>query len=265
MRRLAALALLLVACHARAPQSPASAPSRTRDVLVLDRDGHTLPFDRLRGDVTVVGFWASWCGPCRAELPVLERLAQRYAGDAAVRFAAIAVDEPEQRGLADATLHELAPSVVNHFATPEALGPLVAIDDFGRSSIGLPMLTILDRAGHMHAEVGAPGSIDDRVTEYARLIELARRGVLPEQRPRGNDDLAAELRMTDCEFVVAVTSLPRTRARAIDGVVELLTVSGATDSPELRTSVAAGLDAGETTFRVPMPGRSCQPSQSTGR
>ncbi|MBP7290413.1 MAG: TlpA family protein disulfide reductase [Nannocystaceae bacterium] len=265
MRAIALLTVLIAACHGRAPQPPVATPSRTKDVMVLDREGHAVPFDRLRGDVTVVAFWASYCGPCRAELPVLERLAQRYADDPAVRFVAIAVDEPEQRGLADATLHELAPSVVNRFATPEALGPLVAVDDFGRPSIGLPMLTILDRAGHLHAEVGAAGTIDERVAAYARLVELARHNELPERRPRGTDDFVAELRMADCELIVEVATLPRTRARAIDGIVEFLGISSVADTPELRADVAAGLDGGETTFRAPLAGDDCQPSQSTGR
>jgi len=52
-----------------------------------------------QGHVTLINLWATWCGPCRAEMPSIERLYQAYR-DRGFRVAAVSVDE----GGADAVL-----------------------------------------------------------------------------------------------------------------------------------------------------------------
>lgn len=49
-----------------------------------------------KGKVVLVNFWATWCEPCRAEMPSMEELRERHANDAFVVLA-VNVDEPEQR------------------------------------------------------------------------------------------------------------------------------------------------------------------------
>jgi len=44
-----------------------------------DFDGKAIESDKLKGSVLVLDFWATWCGPCIAEIPALNRLQEKYA------------------------------------------------------------------------------------------------------------------------------------------------------------------------------------------
>ncbi|MCD4685951.1 MAG: TlpA family protein disulfide reductase [Anaerolineae bacterium] len=63
-----------------APRTGAPAPAFTAQTL----DGSTLALADYRGQVVVLNLWATWCGPCRAEMPALERIHARYADEGVV-------------------------------------------------------------------------------------------------------------------------------------------------------------------------------------
>lgn len=55
----------------------------------LTGDSRRTSLDDLRGQVTLLNFWGTWCGPCREELPHLAALQERYAGQKAFRLLAV--------------------------------------------------------------------------------------------------------------------------------------------------------------------------------
>ncbi len=59
--------------------SPSSAPAPAFTLVTLD--GDTIRSTDLAGKVVVVNFWATWCIPCRAEMPSMQHLHERHAGD----------------------------------------------------------------------------------------------------------------------------------------------------------------------------------------
>jgi peroxiredoxin len=69
-------------------------PAPALELRALDGPGHRLA--DYRGRVVLVNFWATWCEPCREEMPSMQRLKQKLAGKP---FAVLAVnlDEPEAR------------------------------------------------------------------------------------------------------------------------------------------------------------------------
>lgn len=57
-------------------------------------DGQSHSLAELKGHMAVVNFWATWCGPCREEMPRLQRLADEYTPKG-VTFVALSLDDPE--------------------------------------------------------------------------------------------------------------------------------------------------------------------------
>ena len=57
---------------------------------LLDEDGKLLSLDEFRGMPILINFWATWCPPCVAELPALDRASDKFAGE--VQILLISVD-----------------------------------------------------------------------------------------------------------------------------------------------------------------------------
>ena len=131
-----ALALLLAA---------AAAPGAGGGLTPLDEDGFTRLVAGARGKVLLVDFWATWCEPCRAELPVLARLERDLRGRGLV-LATVSADEPEQEGAAAELLRQMGirpPAYVKRAHSDEDF-----INFIDRKWSGaLPALFLFDRQG----------------------------------------------------------------------------------------------------------------------
>lgn len=73
---------------------PAMARLGNLDGRFADLDGREYAFADLRGKVVLLNLWATWCPPCRAEMPFLENLWEKFKDDDRVRILCISPEEP---------------------------------------------------------------------------------------------------------------------------------------------------------------------------
>lgn len=51
------------------------------EITVYDREGNTVKLSDMRGKPVVINFWATWCGPCKSELPAFQQAYETYGDD----------------------------------------------------------------------------------------------------------------------------------------------------------------------------------------
>lgn len=117
-----------------------------RDLAYPDLSGTRQSLQQWHGDVLVLNWWATWCGPCREEMPMLSRLQERYA-DRNVRFVGIAADD----------VAKVADFVRAHpVGYPLWVGGENAIQatrDLGNIPLAVPFTVVLDRKGSLSTAV----------------------------------------------------------------------------------------------------------------
>lgn len=107
--------------------------------LVLpDADGREQPLAQWRGAPLLVNFWASWCGPCRKEMPMLAEMARRFPQ---VRFVGIGLDRAEVVALWRKAQQTPYPLLVGKSAVLDDVAAL------GNPARALPFTLLLDAQG----------------------------------------------------------------------------------------------------------------------
>ena len=111
----------------------------------LDEPGYAKLVAGSKGKVTLVNFWATWCAPCRAEMPHLLKLEQSLS-KAGFQLILVSADEPEQEALARKFLNEVKARGAAYLKVSEDDDRFIqAVDP--KWSGAVPALFLYDRRG----------------------------------------------------------------------------------------------------------------------
>lgn len=121
---------------------PAVIPEVRPDVTLADREGRPRALSEWDGRPLVINFWATWCAPCRREIPMLNALAREQAADG-VEVIGIAIDFREE------VLKYLESTPIEYTVLIGEQDGMDAARAFGMESIGLPFTAFTDRQGRI--------------------------------------------------------------------------------------------------------------------
>jgi peroxiredoxin len=143
MRMIRSLAAALASALALAALTPgAAATSATPlapDFTLRGADGRNVRLDELRGQVVLVNFWATWCGPCREEMPRLDALYRKYRKSGFVLLG-VNVDDDPRTALATAAKLDVSFPVL--LDTDKKVSRLYDLNT-------MPSTIVIDRDGKM--------------------------------------------------------------------------------------------------------------------
>lgn len=169
-----ASALLAVALSAQQAQpleiylfkNPKPAPA----LSVTTLNGQHLSLVSLRGKVVLLNFWATWCGPCREEIPEFERLQKQYAGQ--LQVVGMSVDE-----LPPAQVQKVAAQMGINY--PVAMAPAEIQKRFGGAPEfpSIPVTMVIDKAGNIEQKNHGANPYDVFNAEVRSLLGLPLEGV----------------------------------------------------------------------------------------
>jgi peroxiredoxin len=126
---------LLVISVVKAEMIDSPAP----DFTLKSRTGENIKLSELRGEVVMINFWASWCAPCRQEMPLLEVLYEKY-GD--LGFVLLGINVEEDSTKADELLKEIPVTFPVLYDNKNEVTKLYNV-------VAMPSTVIIDRDGKM--------------------------------------------------------------------------------------------------------------------
>jgi len=156
------LAVLLFGLYAAGPapateQPPEAAP----DFTLKSSGGENLKLSELRSQVVLINFWASWCGPCRKEMPLLDQLYQQYKP---LGFTVLGVNVEEDPAQARTLLSKVPVSFPIVFDGANSVSKLYNV-------IAMPTTVIVDRNGNMrYLHKGYMPGYEDTYQQQVRAL-----------------------------------------------------------------------------------------------
>ena len=147
--------------------APNSAPRRATPIEFKDGTGRTVSLDDFKGRVVLINLWATWCVPCRKEMPALDELEQKLGGK---DFAVLAINLDQRSG--DKPRKFLEEIKVKHLIYYEdpTTNVFQKLKQAGRAP-GLPSTILVDRQG---CELGfMPGPAEWAGKDALALIRAA--------------------------------------------------------------------------------------------
>ena len=163
--------LLATALLAAVPSALLAAPptvGRPSPQLVVPQlDGQEFNLAKLRGKVVLVNVWATWCSPCRSEMPTLDAFYRRYHSRGLIVLG-LSIDEAPDAAQVR--------QVMRQFSYPAALASAARVNGFG-DPVAVPITYVIDSRGVLRAQLQAegPSGVSRQALEQAVVPLLARR------------------------------------------------------------------------------------------
>ena len=156
---LAMLAGTLLATAAALAQAPLHVGDRAPALVVPRLDGPVFDLAAERGKVVIVNLWATWCSPCRAEMPRLDAFYKRYHARG-VELLGLSVDDAADRAA--------VAQIMKGFSYPAALEASARVNGFG-PAIAVPTTWIIDSEGIVRARLMSGNAVTEQALEQAVL------------------------------------------------------------------------------------------------
>lgn len=158
-------AVLLAAGPSVVAAAPPAVGQPAPQLVVPQLDGQDFDLARLHGKVVLVNVWATWCSPCRVEMPTLDAFYRRYHSRGLVLLG-LSIDEAPDTAQVR--------QVMRQFSYPGALANAARANGFGEP-IAVPITYVIDTRGVIRAQLQAegPSGVSRQALERAVLPLLA--------------------------------------------------------------------------------------------